>query len=105
MNGHYWSVGGHFERKNMITSEKPAYTEIRMVDFDTLIKKEKMILYYLPVTKFLIRMETEITDGNSEKKQYEVFSAGDSANENRCIFYFFVFCFIILLFPNSRRDS
>jgi len=103
VNGIYRSVGSHFKKQTMIFAESANNTEIRTVDFDKLLKTHAVSFWYLPFTKFILKMEVALTDANAETKTYDIFRSANASMENTCIFCYAVFTFFILLYPCGKR--
>lgn len=97
INNRYWSVGGNFQEYEMLSAIKPKNMEIKTVKLDTLIKEHEFIIYYLPITKFIVKMEVPMIDGDSEVSNYEFMESGYYMYENKLISYVAVLSFVIML--------
>ncbi len=64
VNDEYWGIRGSFPHHKMIMSPNPKNTEIRFVQADSFLKENECIIYYLPSSKFIIKIETPLVDGN-----------------------------------------
>lgn len=63
VNDKYWGINGGFPHHKMIMSPSPKDTEIRFVRTDSFLKEHKCIVHYLPISKFIIKIETHLPDG------------------------------------------
>ena len=64
VNDKYWGIGGNFQDHRIITATTPKDTEIRVIHTEPFLKENLCTIYYLPVSKFIIKIEIPITDGN-----------------------------------------
>ena len=64
VNDKYWGIGGNFQKHRIITATNPKNTEIRVIHIESFLKENICTIYYLPISKFIIKIEIPITDGN-----------------------------------------
>lgn len=64
VNDTYWGIGGNFQMHGIITATNPKNTEIRVIHTEPFLKENLCTIYYLPISKFIIKIEIPITDGN-----------------------------------------
>lgn len=64
VNNKYWGIGGNFQKHRIITATNPKNTEIRVIHTEPFLKENLCTIYYLPISKFIIKIEIPITDGN-----------------------------------------
>ena len=64
VNDKYWGIGGNFQKHRIITATNPKNTEIRVKHIESFLKENLCTIYYLPISKFIIKIEIPITDGN-----------------------------------------
>ena len=64
VNDKYWGIGGNFQKHRIITATNPKNTEIRVIHIESFLKENLCTIYYLPISKFIIKIEIPITDGN-----------------------------------------
>ena len=64
VNDKYWGIGGDFQTHRIITATNPKNTEIRVIHTEPFLKENLCTIYYLPISKFIIKIEIPITDGN-----------------------------------------
>ena len=64
VNDKYWGIGGNFQKQRIITATNPKNTEIRVIHIESFLKENLCTIYYLPISKFIIKIEIPITDGN-----------------------------------------
>lgn len=64
VNDKYWGIGGNFQTHRIITATNPKNTEIRVIHTEPFLKENLCTIYYLPISKFIIKIEISITDGN-----------------------------------------
>ena len=64
VNEKYWGIGGNFQKHRIITATNPKNTEIRLIHTESFLKENICTIYYLPISKFIIKIEIPITDGN-----------------------------------------
>ena len=65
VNNTYWGVDGNFKDTITITAVTPDSIRFNTTQVDSLIKRNEFIIYYLPVSKFIIKMEVLIPKRNS----------------------------------------
>ncbi len=64
VNDTYWGIGEKFQAHKIITATNPKDTEIRVIHTEPFLKENLCTIYYLPISKFIIKIEIPITDGN-----------------------------------------
>lgn len=64
VNNKYWGIGGNFQKHRIITATNPKNTEIRVIHIESFLKENLCTIYYLPISKFIIKIEIPIADGN-----------------------------------------
>lgn len=64
VNDKYWGIGGDFQTHRIITAQNPKNTEIRVIETEPFLKENLCTIYYLPISKLIIKIEIPITDGN-----------------------------------------
>ncbi|MBE7054769.1 MAG: hypothetical protein E7392_01485 [Ruminococcaceae bacterium] len=65
VNNTYWGVDGNFKETITITAQTRDSIKFNVTQLDSLIKRNEFIIYYLPVSKFIIKMEVLIPKRNS----------------------------------------
>jgi len=65
VNNTYWGVDGNFKETITITAQTRDSIKFNVTQLDSLIKRNEFIIYYLPVSKFIIKMEVLIQKRNS----------------------------------------
>jgi len=73
VNNTYWGVDGNFKDTITITAVTPDSIKFNVTQVDRLIKRNEFIIYYLPVSKFIIKMEVMIQKRNSNIIPYKFF--------------------------------
>jgi hypothetical protein len=53
----YWSIGHDVKNYKMITIRYPKNMEIRFVEMDIFSEKNELIIYYLPLSKYFIKIK------------------------------------------------
>ena len=53
----YWSIGPDVKKHKMITIRYPKNMEIRFVEMDILSEENELIIYYLPISKYFIKIK------------------------------------------------
>jgi len=75
VNNTYWGVDGNFKETITITAITSNSIKFNTTQVDSLIKKNEFIIYYLPVSKFIIKMEVLIPKRNSNVIPYKFFES------------------------------
>ena len=75
VNNTYWGIDGNFKETITITAETRDSIKFNVTQVDSLIKRNKFIIYYLPVSKFIIKIEVLIQKRNSNIISYKFFEA------------------------------
>ena len=57
VNNKYWGIGGNFQQRKMILIQNEKDTEIRFVQAENYLNKNKCTIYYLPISKFIMKIE------------------------------------------------
>lgn len=57
VNGKYWGIGGNFQQRKMILIQNEKDTEIRFVQAEDFLNENKCTIYYLPISKFIMKIE------------------------------------------------
>lgn len=70
VNDKYWGIGGNFQTHRIITATNPKNTEIRVIHTESFLKENLCTIYYLPISKFIIKIEIPITDGNLQTDNF-----------------------------------
>ncbi len=60
VNNKYWGIGGNFQQKKMILIQNEKDTEIRFVQAEDFLNKNKCTIYYLPISKFIMKIEVGV---------------------------------------------
>ena len=76
VNNTYWGVDGNFKDTITITAVTSDSIRFNTTQVDSLIKRNEFIIYYLPVSKFIIKMEVLIPKRNSNVIPYTFFESG-----------------------------
>ena len=97
VNGTYWSVGGHFQENEMLLSTKQKYTEFKIMPLDGLTKQHEFIIHYLPASKFIIKLEVPMIDGNLDVSNYKLLESGYHMYENKLMSYVAVLSFVMMI--------
>jgi len=61
VNDKYWGIGGNFQQRKMILIQNEKDTEIRFVQAEDYLNKNKCTIYYLPISKFIMKIEVPLT--------------------------------------------
>ena len=61
VNDKYWGIGGNFQQRKMILIQNEKDTEIRFVQAENYLNKNKCTIYYLPISKFIMKIEVHTT--------------------------------------------
>jgi len=77
VNDTYWGIDGDFGEVKMISATNPNDTEFRFIKTNSFLKDNMCIVYYLPISKFIIKIEIPITGGDSKIRNF-VFYEYDS---------------------------
>jgi len=70
VNDKYWGIGGNFQTHRIISATNPKNTEIRVIHTESFLKENLCTIYYLPISKFIIKIEIPITDGNLQTDNF-----------------------------------
>lgn len=70
VNNTYWGIGGNFQTHRIITATNPKNTEIRVIQTESFLKENLCTIYYLPISKFIMKIEIPITDGNLQTDNF-----------------------------------
>ena len=70
VNDKYWGIGGNFQTHRIITATNPKNTEIRVIHTESFLKENLCTIYYLPISKFIIKIEIPIKDGNLQTDNF-----------------------------------
>lgn len=70
VNNKYWGIGGNFQKHRIITATNPKNTEIRVIHTESFLKENLCTIYYLPISKFIIKIEIPIKDGNLQTDNF-----------------------------------
>lgn len=70
VNDTYWGIGENFQTHKIITVTKQKNTEIRVIHIESFLKENLCTIYYLPISKFIIKIEIPITDGNLQTDNF-----------------------------------
>lgn len=70
VNNKYWGIGGDFQKHRIITATNPKNTEIRVIHTEPFLKENLCTIYYLPISKFIIKIQIPITDGNMNTENF-----------------------------------
>ena len=73
VNNTYWGINGNFKDTITITAKTSDSIKFNMTQVDSLIKRNAFIIYYLPVSKFIIKMEVLIPKRNLNIIPYKFF--------------------------------
>ena len=73
VNNTYWGIDGNFKDTITITAITSDGIKFNVTQVDSLIKRNEFIIYYLPVSKFIIKMEVLIQKRNSNIIPYKFF--------------------------------
>ena len=57
VDNRYWSIGPDVKNYKMITIRNPKNMEIRFVEMDILSEENELIIYYLPISKYFIKIK------------------------------------------------
>ena len=57
VDNRYWSIAPNIQKYKMITIRNPKNTEIRFVKTDILPMEDEYTIYYLPISKYFIKIE------------------------------------------------
>lgn len=57
VNNKYWGIGGNFQQRKMILIQNEKDTEIRFVQPENFLNEKKCTIYYLPISKFIMKIE------------------------------------------------
>ncbi len=91
-----WGVGGDFGKTVMMYSQFPTNTSIRFMPIAD-ICKYPVSVYYLPISKCIIKMEAELKDSNIGTSKYQFYSDGYIDDENKIISIVALLSFIALI--------
>lgn len=61
VNDKYWGIGGNFQQRKMILIQNEKDTEIRFVQAEDYLNENKCTIYYLPISKFIMKIEVHTT--------------------------------------------
>lgn len=75
VNNIYWGVDGNFKDTITITAITSDGIKFNVTQVDSLIKRNEFIIYYLPASKFIIKMEVLIPKRNSNVIPYKFFES------------------------------
>lgn len=99
VNGRFWSVHandmttGH----TMITAQNPTNMEIRTIPAESLLEKQ-FIISYLPISRYIIKMQVPITDINNITKNFNCFSSEWWNFENEVVRAVLIVAFGMLIY-------
>ncbi len=60
VNDKYWGIGGKFQQRKMILIQNEKDTEIRFVQAEDYLNENKCTIYYLPISKFIMKIEVGV---------------------------------------------
>jgi len=85
VNNTYWGIDGNFKDTITITAVTPDSIKFNVTQVDRLIKRNEFIIYYLPVSKFIIKMEVLIPKRNSNIIPYKFFESRYIDSKNKIL--------------------
>lgn len=94
INDTYWSFGRIFHEHEMITAITAKNTEIRFIHTDTFLKENKLTIYYLPISKFIAKIEVPMQNSNLD---FRFFTYGIYAKTAKRICYPFLLSINLIL--------